>query len=98
MSSHLVPGIIYTFSLKPLEDLRDVVARVLNKEAVKPGEAGKEVGLWDRRGSFKKVGDEGSERELNGESTAEKGDFGGCPEEHVCHPEGRSKGRGRYRR
>ena len=72
---------------------------VLNEEAVKPGEAGKEVGLWDRRGSFKKVGDEGSERELDGESTAEKeGDFGGCPEEHVCHPVERSKGRGRYRR
>ena len=27
---------------------------VINEEAVKPGEAGEEVGPWDRQGSFKK--------------------------------------------
>lgn len=68
---------------------------VINEEAVKAGEASKEVGLWDRRGSFKKVGNEESEREPGGGSTAEKE---GCPEENVCHPRGRIKGRGRHRR
>lgn len=33
---------------------------------------GKETGLWDSPGPFRRVGSEGSERELDGESTLER--------------------------